>query len=88
MDPTLTQFLFTSAGTVGILGLGATALVALPWTIADQAGTARGLERIAASLKAEFSGVLQAISAHLRTVPGTPTANPLAGALAFTRQHH
>ncbi len=83
MDPTLTQFLFTSAGTVGILGLGATALFALPWTLSDQAGTARGLEVLAASLKTEAADAVQAFRTHLRN----PPAGPLAGALAFTRQH-
>ena len=86
MNPTLTQFLFTSAGTLGILGLGATALVALPWTLADQAGTERGLELMAASLKAEASEALHALRAHLRAAPAA--TRPLVAALAFTRHHH
>ena len=87
MNPTLTQFLFTSAGTLGILGLGATALVALPWTLADQAGTERGLELMAASLKAEVAAAVHALGAHLRAVPTTASARPLAAALAFTRHY-
>ncbi len=44
MDPTLSPFLFTSAGAVAIFLLGAVALAALPWSLAQQASTERGLE--------------------------------------------
>ena len=49
-----THFLFTSAGVLGILVLCAAALAALPWSLADQAATERGLahggDRVAAAL--------------------------------------
>lgn len=43
MTDILTHFLFTSAGVVGITSLCAAALAALPWSLAQQAATERGL---------------------------------------------
>jgi hypothetical protein len=81
--------LFTSAGTLGILGLGATALIALPWTTADQAGTERGLEFMAASVKAAVYDSLHALVAQVHSessaAPATASASASAAALAFTR---
>lgn len=43
MTDILSSFLFTSAGLIGILSVCGLALAALPWRLADQAATARGL---------------------------------------------
>ncbi|MSP54884.1 MAG: hypothetical protein EXR69_04665 [Myxococcales bacterium] len=57
MTDIVTHFLFTSAGVIGIASVCLAALAALPWTLAEQASTERGLAYGGERLLVALAGV-------------------------------